>query len=54
MLRCAELGLRGDDLLDMSMGMVFDMLIEKANDQEQYPIKGTGLKDFLERGGRIG
>lgn len=39
MLRCAELGLSGDDLDDMTMGMVFDMVTEKANDQEKYPIK---------------
>ena len=56
MLRCAELGLHTDDLEDMTMGMVYDMLIEQANDREKYPIKGrTGtLKDFLKGGGDYG
>ncbi len=36
MLRCAELGLSREDLDDMTMGMVFDMLIERGNDQEKY------------------
>lgn len=39
MLRCAELGLSGDDLDEMTIGMVFDMITEKANDHEKYPIK---------------
>lgn len=49
MLRCAELGLSSEDLDDMTMGMVYDMLTEKSNDQEKYPIKakpGT-LAGFL-------
>ena len=41
MLRCAELGLSAADLDDMTMGMVYDMLAEKANDQEKYPYKAT-------------
>ena len=36
MLRCAELGLSREDLDDMTMGMVYDMLFERANDQEKY------------------
>lgn len=36
MLRCAELGLSREDLDDMTMGMVYDMLIERGNDQEKY------------------
>lgn len=36
MLRCAELGLSMADLDDMTMGMVYDMLIERGNDQEEY------------------
>lgn len=39
MLRCAELGLSKEDLDDMTMGMVYDMMTEKANDHEKYPIK---------------
>ena len=41
MLRCAELGLSGSDLDDMTMGMIYDMLIEKENDHEKYPYKAT-------------
>lgn len=41
MLRCAELGLSDEALSDMSMGMVYDMLIEKSNDGETYPYKAT-------------
>ena len=45
MLRCAELGLSREDLADMTMGMVYDMLIERANDHEQYSIRAT-QEDF--------
>ena len=41
MLRCAELGLSDEALDGMTMGMVYDMLIEKGNDQEKYPYKAT-------------
>lgn len=41
MLRCAELGLSDEALSGMTMGMVYDMLIERANDQEKYPFKAT-------------
>lgn len=41
MLRCAELGLSAIDLDDMTIGMVYDMLIERANDHEKYPYKAT-------------
>lgn len=41
MLRCAELGLSKEDLDDMTMGMVYDMLIEKGNDHERYHYKAT-------------
>ena len=46
MLRCAELGLSREDLADMTMGMVYDMLIERANDHEQYSIRAT-QEDFV-------
>lgn len=39
MLRCAELGLSSQDLDELSIGMVMDMLTEKANDHEKYDIK---------------
>ena len=41
MLRCAELGLSDTALSQMTMGMVYDMITEKANDNEQYPYKAT-------------
>ena len=41
MLRCTELGLSDEALNNMSMGMVYDLLTEKANDQEKYPYKAT-------------
>ena len=41
MLRCAELGLSDEALSNMSMGMVFDLFIEKGNDNHQYPYKAT-------------
>ena len=41
MLRCAELNLSEQALSQMTMGMVYDLLIEKANDQEQYPFMAT-------------
>lgn len=41
MLRCAELGLAASDLDDIDVGMVYDMLIEKANDREDWPYKAT-------------
>lgn len=52
MLRCKEMGLSDADLADMTMGMVYDLAIEKANDSEEYPVKGTAedIKSFF--GGR--
>lgn len=41
MLRCAELNLHVEDLKTLTIGMVNDMLIERAKDSEQYPIKAT-------------
>lgn len=40
MLRCAELGLSDETLRDMTVGMVYDLLVEKANDFEDYPVVG--------------
>lgn len=52
MLRCAELGLSREDLDDMTVGMVYDMLIEQANDQEKYPYKATqaDINHFFPKG----
>lgn len=41
MLRCAELGLSDEALRGMDMGMVLDLLVEKANDSEEYPYRAT-------------
>ncbi len=56
MLRCARLGLTGRDLDEMTMGMVYDMLIEQANDEVKYPIKARpgSLGAFLKGGGVYG
>lgn len=45
MLRCAQLGLSDDALSGMTMGMVYDLLTEKSNDQEKYPYLAT-QEDF--------
>lgn len=41
MLRCAKLGLSDEAMDGMTMGMVYDMMIEEANDLEEYPYKAT-------------
>lgn len=41
MLRCAELNLSDSALSGMSIGMVYDMLMERMNDKEEYPYKAT-------------
>ena len=41
MLRCAQLHLSDKALSEMTMGMVYDMMIEVANDQEDYPYEAT-------------
>ena len=41
MLRCASLGLSDQALENMTMGMVYDMLTEQANDYYNYPKKAT-------------
>ena len=41
MLRCAELHLSDSALTSMTMGMIYDMMTERANDQEKYPYKAT-------------
>ena len=41
MLRCAELALSDEALHNMTVGMVYDMYTEKANDNGKYPYKGT-------------
>lgn len=41
MLRCAHFGLSDEALANMTMGMVYDMLTEEANDREEYPYEAT-------------
>ena len=41
MLRCAELNLSDNALDGMTIGMVYDMLIEQGNDREKYPYMAT-------------
>lgn len=41
MLRCAHFGLSDEALRNMTMGMVYDMLTEEANDREDYPYEAT-------------
>ena len=41
MLRCAELNLSDEALAGMTIGMVYDLLTERANDAEKYPCIAT-------------
>ncbi len=45
MLRCAQLNLSDEALAGMTMGMVYDLLTEKANDSEKYPYMAS-QEDF--------
>ena len=45
MLRCKELGLSIDDLEEIDFGLVQDMLVEKDNDNYNYPYKAS-QEDF--------
>lgn len=45
MLRCKELGLSVDELENIEFGLVVDMMIERGNDDYQYPYKAS-QKDF--------
>ena len=40
-MRCVELGLSMTDLEELDMGMVYDMIIEKANDAAEYDTIAT-------------
>lgn len=52
MLRCAELGLSDVALDNMTMGMVYDLCTEQANDREQYPYLATqeDIENFFGKG----
>lgn len=45
MLRWLELGLSVADIDELDMGLIMDMIIEKANDSYEYPYIAT-QKDF--------
>lgn len=45
MLRCKELGLSVEDLECIDYGLVEDMMIEKSNDEYDYPYKAS-QEDF--------
>ena len=45
MLRWFELGLSIYDIDELDMGMIMDMIIEKANDSYDYPLIAT-QRDF--------
>lgn len=49
LLRAAELGIRITDLGDYTLGEITDMIIEKANDYEEYPQQATSedIKRFF-------
>lgn len=51
MLRCAELNLSDSALGSMTMGMIYDMLTERANDREDYPIRATQADIYAFFGG---
>ena len=40
-MRCISLGLSMSDLEDLDVGMVYDMMIEKANDDAEYDTIAT-------------
>lgn len=41
LLRCKDLGLSIQELSSITVGMVFDMLIEKSNDSFTYDVQAT-------------
>ena len=41
MLRVAELRLSPDILELLTVGDIYDMMVERMNDQEEYPLKGN-------------
>lgn len=42
LLRAAELGIKITDLGDYTLGEITDMIIERANDYEEYPEEAQG------------
>ena len=40
-LRCVQIGLSIGDLEYLSVGLVYDMIIERMNDNYDYPVLAT-------------
>lgn len=49
LLRAAELGIKITDLGDYTLGEITDMMIERANDNEEYPelAEATDIRTFF-------
>lgn len=45
LLRCSQIGLHYEDLEHLTVGMVIDIMIERSNDNIEYPVKATA-EDF--------
>ena len=41
LLRCTQLGLHYEDMEHLTVGMITDMMIERSNDELEYPFKAT-------------
>ena len=46
LLRCFQLGMSVKDLEDLTLGMIYDILIERANDEYEWPEEAT-LEDIM-------
>ena len=46
LLRCIQLGLSMDDLDKLTMGMIYDIMIERSNDEYEWPEEAT-LEDIM-------
>lgn len=46
LLRCKAFGFSLDELEEVEIGMIFDMMTEQLNDQEEYPKKAS-KEDFM-------
>lgn len=41
LLRCTQFGLHYEDMEHLTVGMITDMMIERSNDDLEYPIKAN-------------
>lgn len=51
MLRAKDVGLTIDEMDQLSTGMVMDVVIERGNDNEKYPKKGSASTFKAQFGG---